>query len=44
MNDQRNLIVAIVLSVAIMFGFQFFFEAPRQEAQKRQQQEMAEQA
>ena len=44
MNDQRNLIVAIVLSVAIMFGFQFFIEAPRQEAQKRQQQEMAEQA
>jgi len=44
MNDQRNLIVAIVLSVAIMFGFQFFFEGPRQEAQKRQQQEMAEQA
>lgn len=44
MNDQRNLIIAIVISVAIMFGFQFFFEGPRQEAQKRQQQEMAEQA
>ena len=44
MNDQRNLIIAIVISVAIMFGFQFFFEAPRQEAAKRQQAEMAEQA
>ncbi len=44
MNDQRNLIVAIVISVAIMFGFQFFFEAPRQEAAMRQQQELAEKA
>jgi YidC/Oxa1 family membrane protein insertase len=44
MNDQRNLIVAIVVSVAIMFGFQFFFEAPRQEAALRAQQELAEKA
>ncbi|MFN4284310.1 MAG: membrane protein insertase YidC, partial [Alphaproteobacteria bacterium] len=44
MNDQRNLIIAIVISVAIMFGFQFFFEAPRQEAAQRQQQLLAQQA
>ena len=31
MSDQKNLIIAIVLSVAILFGFQFLVEAPRQE-------------
>lgn len=29
MTDQRNLLLAIVLSVAILFGWQFFIEAPR---------------
>ena len=29
MMDQRNLILAIVLSVSILLGFQFLFEAPR---------------
>jgi YidC/Oxa1 family membrane protein insertase len=29
MMEQRNLIVAIALSIAILLGFQFFFEQPR---------------
>lgn len=29
MSDQRNLILAIVASVAIILGFQYFYEAPR---------------
>jgi YidC/Oxa1 family membrane protein insertase len=28
MDNQRNLILAIVISVAIMFGFQYFFSKP----------------
>ena len=35
MSDQRNLIIAIALSLAILLGFQFFVEAPRQEAQEK---------
>ncbi|MFO1073477.1 MAG: membrane protein insertase YidC [Geminicoccaceae bacterium] len=42
MSDQRNLIVAIVLSVAIILGFQFFYEGPRmREAQQRAEAERA---
>jgi len=29
MTDQRNLILAIVLSVAVLVGFQYFYEKPR---------------
>jgi len=29
--DQRNLIVAIILSMAVLFTYQFLFEKPRQE-------------
>ena len=37
MSDQRNLIIAIVLSVGIIFAFQFFYEIPKtREAQQRQ--------
>ncbi len=32
MTDQKNLILAIVISVAILFGFHFFYELPRQRA------------
>jgi YidC/Oxa1 family membrane protein insertase len=40
MSEQRNLILAIVLSVLIILGFQFFYEMPRmQEAQQRAQAE-----
>ena len=38
MGDQRNLIVAIVFSVAIILGFQYFYELPRlRQAQEQQQ-------
>jgi YidC/Oxa1 family membrane protein insertase len=41
MTDQKNLILAIVLSIGIILGFQFFYEMPRmrqsQEAAERQQ-------
>jgi YidC/Oxa1 family membrane protein insertase len=38
MDQQRNLIIAIALSVAILIGFQFFFELPHhQQAQQAQQ-------
>ena len=40
--DQKNMIIAIALSVAIIFGFQFFYELPRQqEAQQLAQQRAA---
>ena len=29
MNDQGNLLLAIVLSLLILLGFQYFFEAPK---------------
>ena len=35
--EQRNLILAIVISVAIMFGWQFLFEKPKLEKQAAQQ-------
>ncbi|HEX8374529.1 MAG TPA: membrane protein insertase YidC, partial [Geminicoccaceae bacterium] len=42
MSDQRNLVLAIVLSVAIIMGFQFFYEMPRmREAQQRAEAERA---
>src|SRR3954447_3206641 len=38
MSDQRNLILAIVLSVVIILGFQYFYEGPRiRDAQQRAQ-------
>ena len=45
MIDNRNLILAIIVSVAILFGFEFFFNAPERErmaAQQAAQQEAAE--
>ena len=42
MTDQKNLIIAIVLSIGIILAFQFFYELPRvrqaQEVQQQQQQ------
>ena len=35
--EQRNLILAIVISVVIMFGWQFLFEKPKLEKQAAQQ-------
>jgi YidC/Oxa1 family membrane protein insertase len=37
MSDQKNLIIAIALSLAIMLGFQFFVDAPRQERMRAEQ-------
>ena len=36
--DQRNLFIAIGLSLAILLGFQYFYELPRQEALLKQQE------
>ena len=41
--EQRNLIVAIVLSVAILLGFQFFYEMPRMEKQRALQAQLQKQ-
>jgi YidC/Oxa1 family membrane protein insertase len=41
-SDNRNIILAIVLSVAIIITWQYFFAQPMIEEQ-RQQQELAEQ-
>src|SRR5258708_38428824 len=38
MMDQKNLILAIALSVAILLGFQYFFEQPRLQREAAQQQ------
>jgi YidC/Oxa1 family membrane protein insertase len=41
MTDQKNLIIALVLSFVILMGFQFFYEIPRMEAEKARQAELA---
>jgi len=38
MGDQKNLVLAIVVSVAILMGYQFFFDKPRRDQQVAQQQ------
>jgi len=38
--DQKNLILAITLSLAILLGWQFFIEAPRQEERLAEQQRL----
>ena len=37
MIEQRNLILAVVLSIGILLAFQFFYEVPRIEQARRQQ-------
>ena len=46
MTDQKNLILAIVLSIGIILAFQFFYEMPRMERQQElvRQQQASEQA
>ncbi len=39
MSEQRNLILAIVLSVAIILGFQYFYEIPRMQQAQQQASE-----
>jgi YidC/Oxa1 family membrane protein insertase len=43
MPEQRNLILAIVLSVTIIIAFQYFYELPRIKEAQRQQAQQAEQ-
>jgi len=38
-NDQKNLLIAIVASILIMVSFQYFWEKPKIEAQRAKQQE-----
>ena len=44
MTDQRNLILAIALSIAILLGFQYFYEGPRVQQQAAQQAAQTEQS
>ncbi|WP_224705310.1 membrane protein insertase YidC [Devosia aquimaris] len=44
MNDNRNVILAIVLSMLVLFGWQFFIAGPRMEQAQQQAQLAAEQA
>ncbi|HET6468794.1 MAG TPA: hypothetical protein VFG43_10495, partial [Geminicoccaceae bacterium] len=40
MTEQKNLILAIVLSIGIILAFQYFYELPRlKDAQERAQQQ-----
>ena len=43
MPEQRNLILAIVLSVTIIIAFQYFYELPRMKEAQRQQAQRTEQ-
>lgn len=43
MNEQKNLVLAIVLSGAILLGWNFFFVAPQQEELQQEQAQQAEQ-
>ena len=44
MPEQRNLLLAIVLSIGIIFAFQYFYELPRlQQAQEAARQQAAQQ-
>ena len=44
MNDQRNMLLAVVLSVVIIIGFQFFFESRRPPPPETPQQTQQPQA
>ena len=41
MTEQKNLILAIVLSIGIILAFQFFYELPRMERQREAAQQQA---
>ncbi|MDP3532266.1 MAG: membrane protein insertase YidC [Alphaproteobacteria bacterium] len=42
MADQKNLIIALILSVGILVGFHYIYEAPRQERIKQEHRMLAE--
>ena len=39
--DQKNMIIAIVLAMAIIFGFQYLYEVPRQKEAMQRAEELA---
>ncbi|HYH18905.1 MAG TPA: membrane protein insertase YidC [Azospirillum sp.] len=43
MTDQRNLLLAIVLSIAILLGFQFLYEGPKVQQRQAEQAKQTEQ-
>ena len=43
MGDNRNFIIAILLSVVVFVGWQHFVVTPRMEAEKARQQAISEQ-
>jgi YidC/Oxa1 family membrane protein insertase len=42
MNDQKNMLLAIVLSAVVLIGWQIFFGLPGQQTQKQQQQQQTQ--
>ena len=42
MLDQKNLFLAIILSLTILLGFQFLVEGPRREQREQQQQQVSD--
>jgi YidC/Oxa1 family membrane protein insertase len=43
MNDQKNMLLAIVLSAVVLIGWQLFFGLPNMEQQRKQQQQQQQQ-
>src|SRR5688572_9126946 len=43
MNDQKNMLLAIVLSAIVLIGWQIFFGLPSMQQQKQQQQQQTQQ-
>jgi len=44
MNDTRNLLTTIVLTLAILLGYQYFFAGPEQQAEQARQEQLKAQA
>ena len=42
MSDQQNLFMAVILSIAVLVGWQYFIEAPRIEAERARQAALEE--
>ena len=43
MSDQKNMLIAIAISLAILLGFQFFYEFPKLEKERERQAQIAAQ-
>ena len=43
MSDQKNMLIAIAISLAILLGFQFFYEFPKLEKERERQAQLAAQ-